>query len=81
MDIEVADILPEGWQFWRDWHIAVAPDNQAEIQALEMDRGRHLGYVRVIARRRDVEIEEPVVSVSMHYTKQRLLRTDEESAG
>ena len=80
-DIEVADLLPGGWQFWRDWHIAVAPDNKAEIQALETDRGRHLGYVRVIARRRDVQIEKPVVSVPMHYTKKRLLRTDEESAG
>ena len=40
LDIEVADTLPDGWRFWLDWHRAVAPDNVAEIQALEADRGR-----------------------------------------
>jgi SAM-dependent methyltransferase len=81
VDIEVADVLLEGWQFWHDWQVAVAPDNKAEIKALEMDRGRHLGYIRVIARRRDVSIEAPLVSLPTHYTKKSLLRTDEEPAG
>lgn len=76
VDIEGADILPDGWQLWRDWHLAVAPDNHVEIQALETDRGRYLGYGRVIARRRNVQIEEPVVSVPTHYTKKTLLRAD-----
>ena len=48
MDIEVADTMPDGWQWWLDWHRAIAPDNLAEIQALEADRGRYLGYVRVV---------------------------------
>ncbi len=41
---------------------------------LDTDQGRHLGYGRVIARRRNVPIEEPVVSIPMHYTKATLLR-------
>ena len=41
----VADTLEDGWQFWRDWQRAVAPDNAVEIAALEADRGRVLGYV------------------------------------
>jgi hypothetical protein len=76
-DVEVADLLPDGWQLWRDWHKLIAPDNHAEIQALENDRGRYLGYGRVVARRRDVRIEEPIVSVPTQYTKARLLRSDE----
>jgi cyclopropane fatty-acyl-phospholipid synthase-like methyltransferase len=43
MDIEVADSLPEGWRLWRKWHLAIAPDNKTEIEALEADGGRYLG--------------------------------------
>ena len=52
MDIELADTLPDGWRFWLDWLKVIAPENEAEIQALEADAGRHLGYVRVVGRRR-----------------------------
>ena len=31
--------------------IACVADNAAEIQALEADRGRYIGYVRVVGRR------------------------------
>ena len=51
MDIDVADTMPDGWQRWLDWHRVVAPDNEAEIKALEADRGSYLGYVRVVGRR------------------------------
>jgi hypothetical protein len=73
VDVELADAMPEGWKFWRDWHKSVAPDNEPEIRALEADQGRHLGYLRVIARRRNVPIEEPLVSLPMSYTKAPLL--------
>jgi SAM-dependent methyltransferase len=77
MHIEVADIMPDGWKRWLDWHRIVAPDNTAEIRALEADRGSYLGYVRLVGRRRtDVQLEEPVVSVPTQYTKQPLLRSD-----
>jgi hypothetical protein len=42
MNIEIADTLPDGWRLWRDWHLAIAPDNRKEIEALETDEGRYL---------------------------------------
>ena len=75
LDVEIADILPDGWRLWLDWHRAIAPDNAVEIRALEADGGRHLGYVRAVGRRRaDVSLPEPVVSVPTVYTTQPLLR-------
>jgi hypothetical protein len=75
LDIDMADTLPDGWQLWRDWLRLIAPDNKVEIQALEADQGRTLGYVRVVGRRRaHVRLDEPVVSVPMEYTRRPLLR-------
>ena len=75
VDIEVADTMPDGWESWREWQQTIAPDNAAEIEALEADRGRYLGYVRVVGRRRaDVRLEEPVASVPVEYRKTPLLR-------
>ena len=75
MYIELADTMPDGWQAWLDWHRAVAPDNATEIEALEADRGRYLGYVRVVGRRRaEARLEDPIVSIPAHYTQTALLR-------
>src|SRR5262245_17986640 len=75
LDVEVADTLAEGWRYWVDWLRLIAPDNTTEIQALEADAGRHLGYVRVVGRRRaDAPVQEPVRSIPMHYEKKPLLR-------
>jgi cyclopropane fatty-acyl-phospholipid synthase-like methyltransferase len=80
LDIEIADTLPEGWQFWLDWQRAVAPDNLTEINGLEADGGRYLGYVRVVGRRRDrVKLEEycwpdATRSLPPEYTRKPLLR-------
>ena len=75
LDVEVADTLDDGWQFWRDWQQAVSPENAAEIAALEADRGRHLGYVRAVGRRRaDARLQEPIVSVPTQYIERPLLR-------
>ncbi len=52
MDIEIADSMPDGCQLWLDWHRVIAPNNEAEIKALEADCGEYLGYVRLIGRRR-----------------------------
>src|SRR6266404_642995 len=51
LDVALADTLPDGWQCWLDWHRAVAPGNTTEIQAVEADGGRYLGYVRLVGRR------------------------------
>jgi hypothetical protein len=78
MDIELADTLTEGWQLWLDWHRVIAPDNAAEIKALEADRGSYLGYVRVVGRRQgQVQLADPIGSLPAQYTKQPLLRSQQ----
>jgi cyclopropane fatty-acyl-phospholipid synthase-like methyltransferase len=75
VDVERADTLADGWQYWLAWHRAIAPDNAAEIAALEADQGQYLGYVRATARRRPgVNLDEPVTSVPSEYTPAPLLR-------
>jgi ubiquinone/menaquinone biosynthesis C-methylase UbiE len=78
MDVQVADTMPDGCQLWLDWHKVIAPDNHAEIKALEADGGKYLGYIRVVGRRRDtVELADHIDSVPTQYTKKPLLRSDE----
>jgi SAM-dependent methyltransferase len=78
MDIELADTMPDGWQLWLDWHRAVAPDNEAEIKALEADRGSYLGYVRLVGRRQGgVKLADHIVSLPIQYTKKPLLRSQQ----
>jgi cyclopropane fatty-acyl-phospholipid synthase-like methyltransferase len=78
LDVEVADALDDGWQFWRAWLQAIAPENTVEIAALEADRGRYFGYVRAVGRRRaDAPLSEPIVSVPTQYTERPLLRSSE----
>jgi cyclopropane fatty-acyl-phospholipid synthase-like methyltransferase len=75
VEIELADTMPDGWLRWLDWHRDICPDNAAEINALEADHGRTLGYIRLVARRRaGVPLAEPVTSVPTEYSKQPLLR-------
>jgi len=74
MEIELADTMPEGWQLWLDWHRAICPDNTTEIKALEADRGRYLGYVRLVGHRGEAKLDEPILSLPAQYTKKPLLR-------
>ena len=75
LEIELADTLPAGWRLWLDWHKLIAPDNEAEIRALEADAGRYLGYVRLVGRRRtEAELAEVITSVPTQYEKKPLLR-------
>ena len=78
MAIEIADTLPNGWALWLDWQQWIAPDNEAEIMALEADGGDYLGYVRLVGRRqREVELSEHIVSLPARYSKAPLLRPEE----
>lgn len=78
VDVEVADAMPDGWQRWLDWHRVIAPDNKEEIDTLEADRGRYLGYVRVVGRRRaDARLPDPIVSLPADYKKTLLLAAPE----
>lgn len=75
VDVEIADSLPDGWQHWVEWHRAVAPDNRLEIETVETDAGRHLGYNRLVGRRRPgAGLAEPIVSVPTSYLRMPLLR-------
>jgi hypothetical protein len=72
--------MTEGWQVWLDWQRAGFPDNKPEIRTLEADRGKYLGYVRVVGlRRADAKLEEycwpdTMRSLPQQYTKKPLLR-------
>lgn len=75
VSVEVADTMPDGWRHWLEWQNVVCPENTAELQAIEADAGRHLGYVRVVARLREgVNLEEPISSVPTKYVTAPLLR-------
>jgi cyclopropane fatty-acyl-phospholipid synthase-like methyltransferase len=75
LEVERADQMPDAWRYWLEWQHAVAPDNRAEIAALERDRGEWLTYIRAIARRRrDVNIEAPLTSIPTEYVANPLLR-------
>jgi cyclopropane fatty-acyl-phospholipid synthase-like methyltransferase len=81
--VEVADTLPDGWQYWLEWQRAIAPNNESEIKAVEADRGALLGYVRVIGRRQaGVRLEDycwpsTMRSFPLQYTKKPVLRDQE----
>jgi len=78
IDIELADTMPDGWQLWLDWHRVIAPNNEAEIKALEADGGSYLGYVRVVGRRQGTaELTDLVASLPANYKKEPLLRSEE----
>jgi SAM-dependent methyltransferase len=75
MDIDLADTMPDGWRVWLDWHRVIAPGNEAEIKALEADRGSYLGYVRLVGRRSgQAQLSDPIVSIPAQYDKKPLLR-------
>jgi cyclopropane fatty-acyl-phospholipid synthase-like methyltransferase len=79
MEIDQADTMADGWQLWLEWQRAVAPDNEAEIQAIEADRGRSLGYVRLVGRRQGAaQLADHILSVPAQYTKKPLLRSEGE---
>ena len=72
----MADSLAEGWRLWRRWHLAIAPDNKIEIDALTADAGLYLGYTRLVGRKRAGIIStEPILSISTQYTQAPLLRS------
>jgi cyclopropane fatty-acyl-phospholipid synthase-like methyltransferase len=83
LDVAWSDTMPDGWRLWLEWLRAVAPDNATEIQAIEADAGRYLGYVRLVGRRRgQVKLEEycwpdTLRSLPPQYTKKPLLRSQE----
>ena len=77
VEVVVADSMSDGWQLWRDWLNAIAPDNTVEIKAVEIDAGRYLGYIRLVGRRlARAPLEETIVSVPTQYARKPLLRDE-----
>ncbi|HZM82253.1 MAG TPA: methyltransferase domain-containing protein [Candidatus Limnocylindrales bacterium] len=61
VDVDLADLLEDGWRDWMLWNEVCAEVSDRdfvidgagrEAQMLRLDAGRHLGLARVIARRR-----------------------------
>ncbi|MGH3000284.1 MAG: SAM-dependent methyltransferase, partial [Gaiellaceae bacterium] len=62
VDVERADLVPDGWKYWLDWdeasftlgvESARFPGERPEwIETMRVDAGRNLGFTRVVARRR-----------------------------
>ena len=75
VDVLLADTMDEGWRRWIEWHLSVAPDNKVEIETVQEDAGRYLGYVRAIAcRKKEVMIDEVITFIPYHYVQRPLLR-------
>ncbi len=49
------DLIPDGWQQWRLWlqvcRDAGYPFDPKELEMVELDEGRNLGFTRLVARR------------------------------
>lgn len=59
VEVEIAETMPDGWQAWLDWQQAAYPENRAEIDSVKADRGRYLGWFRMVAHRSpDAKFEE-----------------------
>ncbi|KKM78051.1 hypothetical protein LCGC14_1363820 [marine sediment metagenome] len=57
VDVEVAELMPDGWRAWLQFYKARdAGQNRtpsaSDIPALEADQGQYLGFVRMISRRK-----------------------------
>jgi SAM-dependent methyltransferase len=75
LEVLRSDSMADGWQLWLEWQREVAPDNRAEIDALERDRGATLTYARTVARRKPgARVDEPIESIPGHYVRHDLLR-------
>ena len=56
VDVEWVEKMPGAWKLWLEWKKARAtagddsPSLQSDIQVLEADQGRYMGFIRMIAR-------------------------------
>jgi cyclopropane fatty-acyl-phospholipid synthase-like methyltransferase len=62
VDVEHADLVPDGWRHWLQTERAAAhhADNPQWIATLEADAGRTFGLTRVVARRREDDTGTPL---------------------
>lgn len=55
VEVQSADMVPNGWQHWLRWNEVCEehgyPSGKGQIDMLRADRGENLGFTRVVARR------------------------------
>ena len=61
LQLEIAELLPSGWELWVQWHEFLnacgsrnRPEEIRELNQLQEDGGRYIGFVRMVARRTNV---------------------------
>lgn len=70
LDVHVGDTMPDGWRIWLDWHKVIAPENRIEIKAIQTDRGRNIGYLRIVGRRNpNAKLADQVDVIQTQYTR------------
>ena len=58
VDVKCVDTLPEGGALWLQWKKArkaagdASPGLDSDIQVLEADQGRYMGFIRMVAQRK-----------------------------
>ena len=57
VDVEVAEAMPDGWRLWLRWQRALHASGKqthfpSDVEVLEADGGRYLGFVRMVGRRK-----------------------------
>jgi SAM-dependent methyltransferase len=58
VDVKCVDTLPQGWALWLKWKQArqaagdASPSLDSDIQVLEADQGRYMGFIRLVAQRK-----------------------------
>ncbi len=55
VQVELAEAMPEGWKLWMEWEQLLeelgANHFPSDVEALAEDQGRHIGLLRMVARR------------------------------
>ena len=51
VDVELAESLPRGWELWMKWEEV----RKNDFAVLRADGGRYVGFVRMVARRREAQ--------------------------
>jgi SAM-dependent methyltransferase len=58
VNIQRADLLPEGWKLWLQWKTTRraagddSPELESDIKVLEADRGQYMGFIRLVAEQK-----------------------------
>src|SRR5262245_40322104 len=62
VEVEHADVIPDGWRHWvqSDRGSGWDKEDAGWVAALEADAGRTFGFTRLVGRRRDVHLGPPL---------------------